>query len=151
MNDTVVIGLGSPLMCDEGVGIHLVNELERRGFAGVDFKDLGTSGMSVLHAIAGRRKAIVIDCALMGEAPGTIRRFGPEEVRSKKQLPRLSLHEGDLLAFLDLAARLGNAPDEIVIYGIEPSEISPSMEISEVLTARMDDYCRTISAELLGP
>jgi len=148
-NDTVVIGLGSLLMTDEGIGIHIIQHLERRDLPGVDLEDLGTSGMAVVHAIAGRRKAVIIDCALLDAPPGTIRRFGPDDVRTRKNLPRLSLHEGDLLDVLDLARRVGNCPDEIVLFGIQPAVIAPGMELSPTLTARLDEYCDMIVAEVL--
>ncbi len=150
MNDVVVIGLGSPLMSDEGVGVHLIKKMSTPGphGSGVDFVDLGTAGARILHAIAGRRKAIFMDCALMGEKPGTIRRFTPDDVRSEKQLPRMSLHEGDLMQFIELSRRLGECPDEVVIFGIQPQDMSPGLELSPLLAARMDEYARAIAAEL---
>jgi len=150
MNDVVVIGLGSPLLSDEGVGVHLIKKMPTLGphRSGVDFIDLGTAGARILHAVAGRRKAIFIDCALMGEKPGTIRRFTPDDVRSEKQLPRMSLHEGDLMQFIELSRRLGECPEEVVIFGIQPQDMSPGLELSPLLAARMDEYVRTIAAEL---
>ncbi len=149
MNDMVVIGLGSPLMSDEGVGVHLIKKMSTLGLhgSGVDFIDLGTAGARILHAVAGRRKAIFIDCALMGEKPGTIRRFTPDDVRSEKRLPRMSLHEGDLMQFIELSRKLGECPDEVVIFGIQPQDISPGLELSPVLAAQMDEYARVIAAE----
>ncbi|MFA4835979.1 MAG: hydrogenase maturation protease, partial [Dehalococcoidia bacterium] len=79
----IVGGLGNPLMTDEGIGIHVISELAARSGCSpdVDFVELGSSVMNVVHAIAGRQKAILIDCALMDEPAGTIRRFHPDEVR----------------------------------------------------------------------
>ncbi|MGQ9674357.1 MAG: hydrogenase maturation protease [Chloroflexota bacterium] len=150
INEVVVIGLGSPLMADEGIGVHLVRELEKRAdeFPGVDFVDAGTSAMEALYFMLGRRKAILIDCAIMGEEPGTIRRFTPAEVRSRKDLPRLSLHEGDPLVIVELARKLGEAPPEIVIYGIEPARIAPGTELSTTLAARLARYQQSVSFEL---
>ena len=61
----VLVGLGNPLMSDEGVGARLVAEIENRCLAppGVEVLDLGTSGIGVLHAIAGRNKVLFVDCA----------------------------------------------------------------------------------------
>ena len=150
MNAVIVIGLGNPLMSDEGVGIRVVQALSSRAamFPGVDFADLGTAGMRVLHAIAGRRQAIFVDCAFMGQPPGSVRRFTPDAVRSLKFLPGLSLHEGDLLETLDLSRRLGEAPEEIVIFGIEPLSITPGMELSAPVAARLDDCVAQVAREL---
>lgn len=147
---TVVLGLGNPLMADEGIGVCLVERLaESAGdYLDVDFVDAGTGGVSVLYKIEGRRKAIFIDCAYMGEKPGAIRRFTPDEVRSAKVLAHQSLHEADLLRIIDLARELGQAPNEIVIFGIQPERIEFSMGLSPALASRIPEYLAVIRQEL---
>ena len=86
-------------MSDEGVGVRVVERL--LDFAGefpsVDFVDAGTGGMSILHLIQDKDKAIFIDCAKMGEEPGVIRKFTPQEIKSTKVLAHQSLHEIDII------------------------------------------------------
>ena len=84
----------------------------------------------------------------MGEAPGTIRRFTPEQVLSKKVRTRYSLHEGDLLDTLKLSQSLGKCPGDIAIFGIEPKEISPGEGLSEELQSNSRHYVETILKEL---
>ena len=138
------------LLSDEGVGVHVIRALEEQAerFPDVDLLDLGGGVMSVLHAISGRRKAILVDCALMGEPPGMLRRFAPEEVRTAKRLRGLSRHEGDLLHVLDLARRLGEAPGEVVIFGIQPANVFPGQELSPTLQGRLQEYVDRVVAEL---
>ena len=148
--DVVVIGLGNPLMTDEGIGVRLIDCLAELGgeAVGIDFIDAGTGGFSVIHQIEGRRKAVFIDCAYMGAEPGSIKRFSPEDVKSEKVLAHQSLHEADLLKILDMAKELGQSPDEIVIFGIEPAAVKPGFDLSEKLESRLDDYVSVICAEL---
>ena len=148
MNDVLIAGLGNPLMGDEGIGVRLAQELARSGMPGVDVEDLGAGGMKVLHAIAGRRKVVFIDCALMGEPPGTMRRFTLGEVRSKKSLSGMSLHGGDLLEVLELSRRLGECPEEVVVFGIEPESTAPAHELSATVAERLNEYQRAVAAEL---
>ncbi len=147
---TVLIGMGNPLMRDEGIGPRVLEALNERNLVppGVEVADLGTAGFQVLHVIAGRRKAVFIDCARMSETPGTMRRFTPDEVKSQKVLTRLSLHEGDLLHTLELSRQLGERPEEVVIFGVEPDEIAPGQELSAALAARLDEYVEAVTAEL---
>jgi len=149
MCDTIVIGLGNPLMGDDGIGIRLVNDLAVE-FAGdaVEFADAGTSGMCVLHLIAGRKKAFLIDCALMNADPGTIRRFTPDDITARNILAHLSNHEGSLLEILDLSRRLGELPEEVVIFGIEPVRVSPGEYLSPTLAEQLDYYRQFIGKEL---
>ncbi len=145
-----VFGLGNPLMSDEGVGIEVLHALEARDDlpSDVELIDLGTGGLSLLHETAGRRKLIFVDCALMGATPGEIRRFRPAEVRSQKVGTRYSLHEGDLLANLELAAAVGDCPNDVVIFGIEPASMDQNMALTPVLASRLDDYVSRLVAEI---
>ena len=149
---TVVLGLGNPLMADEGVGVYLIERLAEQAarYGDVDFIDAGTGGMSVLHLIDGRDKAIFIDCAFMDEAPGTLRRFTPDEVRSAKVLAHQSLHEADLLHILTLAEQFGQCPEEVVLFGIQPEVVESRQEISKALLDNTEAYLRAILSELDG-
>jgi len=146
----VVLGLGNPLMGDEGIGVHLIERLAASGeqYPSVDFIDAGTGGLSVLHLLDGRRKAIIIDCAFMDEPPGAIRRFTPEDVRSRKVLAHQSLHEADLIRIIEMARQLGQAPEQIVIFGIQPEQVRAGSELSRTLVEKTDEYVSLILREL---
>jgi hydrogenase maturation protease len=114
----------------------------------VDFVDAGTGGISILHLIRGKDKAIFIDCARMGEELGGIRKFTPQELKSTKSLAHQSLHEADLIKIIDMAGRLSQCPAEIIIFGIEPQVVKPGCELSKILTDRLDEYVTMICKEL---
>ncbi|MGZ5480287.1 MAG: hydrogenase maturation protease, partial [Candidatus Aminicenantales bacterium] len=70
---TVVLGLGNILLGDEGVGVRVVEELERTGgVPGVDLVDGGTAGFSLLSFFDGARLVVVVDAADDGAPPGTV-------------------------------------------------------------------------------
>jgi hydrogenase maturation protease len=84
----------------------------------------------------------------MGQPPGLIRRFTPEQVISKKIRMRYSMHEGDLLNTIELSRRFGECPDNIVIFGIEPMEISDGQGLTSELEDNIQQYIQTILKEL---
>jgi len=145
----LLIGLGNPLMSDEGIGVGLIAELAKRKMlpSDVELLDMGTAGIGVLHHLAGHAKVVFVDCAFMGEKPGTLRRFTPEEVVTHKVQTRLSLHEGDLLNTLRLAKELGDCPEEIIIFGIEPQSVEPGLELTDTLANQMEHYLQQLVAE----
>jgi hydrogenase maturation protease len=145
----VVLGLGNPLMSDEGVGVRVIEQFQKQSdkYPEVEFVDAGTVGLSILHIIQGRQKAVFIDCAYMGQEPGTIRRFKPDDVRSVKQLAHQSLHEMDLLKLIDMAHRLGQIPQEIIIFGIEPGSTEPGLKLSDTVAAKIPDYVAAVAEE----
>jgi hydrogenase maturation protease len=149
MTDTVVLGLGNPLLSDEGIGVFLLEQLKKHYECDkIELHDMGTAGISVLHVIAHKQKAVIIDCAFMKEKPGTIKRFTKEQVRSLKLLHGLSLHEGDLLSTIMLSESLGECPESLVLFGIEPASVAVGGELSQALLKRVDEYLSLIAAEL---
>ncbi len=146
-----VLGLGNPLMADEGIGCRIIENFLTQAdrYPHIDFIDAGTGGMTILHLIAGRQKVILIDCAHMGTKPGTIKRFTPDDVQSVKKLAHQSPHEADILKILAMAKQLGQYPDKVIIFGIEPEKIEPKQKLSEPLAKKLDDYIAAISSELL--
>ena len=150
MNSTVVIGLGNRLLSDEGIGLVLLEALAREAaeFPSVDFLELGTGGLTVLHALAGRKTAVILDCARMGAAPGVMRRFTPDMVRASDAPSYFSLHEGALLDLINLLRRVGDCPERIIIFGIQPETLAPGETVSPILQARLPEYLALITKEL---
>ncbi len=148
--EIVVLGLGNEVMSDEGIGVKILRRFEEHSeaYPEVDFLDAGTGGVSVVHMIAERKKAVLIDCAKMGSAAGTIKRFTPADVKSVKELSDFSLHETDLLKVISLSETLGTCPGEIVIFGIEPEKIEPGGKISKSLSDNIEGYIALISKYL---
>lgn len=150
MNATVIIGLGNLYMSDEGIGVRVAMALaeDPRVPEGVDVTDLGTGGFAVLHELEGRARAIFVDCAFIDEAPGTWRRFTPDEVASRKVATRLSLHEGDLLRTLELARKLDQCPEEVVLIGIQPGVTDAGADLSPPLADRLAEYAEAVLEEV---
>ena len=150
--DTVVLGLGNPLMADEGVGCRVIQELLKRAeeYPNAEFLDAGTAGFSLLHHLANRRKAIIIDCAFMDTEPGTVRKFTPDDVQTVKKLAHFSLHEADVLKIIGMAKQLQQCPEHIVIFGIEPQTVSQNPELSDVLSKKIDHYSDLVLDEIAG-
>ena len=146
----MVIGLGNALLGDEGVGVHVVARLRARAaeFPAAELVEAGAAGHAVLHLVAGRRKAVLVDCAFMDLPPGTIRRFTPADVRSAKALSGCSLHQGDLLQTLELSRQLGECPETVVIFGIQPQRVEPAENLAPTLASRLDEYVAAVAAEL---
>jgi hydrogenase maturation protease len=100
---TVVLGLGNPLMADEGIGVHLVERLLESAdqYPAVDFIDAGTGGLSILYQIEDRRKAIDRLC-LPGRAAGHDPTLHADQSAKRKVLAHQSLHEADLMHIIAL-------------------------------------------------
>jgi hydrogenase maturation protease len=74
---TVVLGIGNLIMQDEGVGVRVVEALERDHTMpdGVTLIDGGTSAMEMLDELSDLDHLIVVDAINAGKPPGTLLRI----------------------------------------------------------------------------
>lgn len=124
-----VIGLGNYLLGDEGAGLHAIELLQKKRFRSkVDLIDAGTPGMNLLHQFEEREKIIFIDSGNCSLKPGEFIRFRPEEVKNLKKPKNFSLHEFDLISFLESSVTLEKRKKtDIVIYCIQAEEVKMTM------------------------
>jgi hydrogenase maturation protease len=142
---TVVIGLGNPLMGDDGLGLAALERL-RDGWeipAGVELVDGGTWGMNLLPVIEDAGRVLLIDAIEIGAAPGT------EVVIPRDRLPRylatkISPHQVDLRDVLALAELRGTLPEHTTAVGLQPARVELAYELSDVLRDRLDQLVATV-------
>jgi hydrogenase maturation protease len=125
----IVVGVGNLLMGDEGVGIHAVQELEKKELQdGVEIVDLGTAAFDLLPYIERADKLIIVDAIQGGEPAGSIYKLREKDLKQDTS-KFTSLHQLNFLYTLEIAKKMGRLP-EIVIFGIEPDRIEPTLELS---------------------
>jgi len=146
---TVVIGLGNPLRGDDGVGVHLVQALRERTLpAAVEILDGGTQGLGLVTLLEGRRRAILVDAADVGRAPGQFVRFRLDEARLPGSDERLSVHAAGLSDALRLAEALGVLPEEVIVFGVQPAAIEWDRGLSPEVEGAMPRLLEAVLAEI---
>lgn len=145
----LVLGVGNLLLQDEGVGVRVVQELEKRYRvpAEVELLDGGTSGMELLDVMAGREHLIVVDAVRTGAAVGTVVELAGAEVPAFFRL-RVSPHEiglSDVLAALQIT---GEIPDRISLIGVVPASTELSLELSPTVQAKFEPMLAAVVAKL---
>lgn len=142
-----IIGIGNPMMADDGIGPRLISELEGSG-PGVDLIDMGTGGMQLVHVLAGYDSVIIIDSADMGLSPGESRIFSPGEVVSLKETRAYSLHDWDLMRSIEISGELGEAPERILILAVQPGSLDMSEGLSPEVERGIPVYIEGIRASM---
>ncbi len=144
----VIIGVGNLLLMDEGIGIHVINELEKNKLPeSVDVYDGGTGGFKLIDIMHEAKRVIFIDAVETGKAPGTITTFKSEDVRSMYPKKKYSLHDTDLLEVIKMVELLEHPP-EIEIMGVQPKTINYGTTLSRELTDSIPDIINTIYNEI---
>lgn len=133
-----IVGVGNVLLSDEGVGIHVVRALRETSLPShVKLLEIGTRGLEILDAVEGFRKVVIIDAVRSGASPGAIGRWHLGELVDASAPRMVSLHEFDLLTTLKIGRATGKLPDDVVIIGIEPKGLLPSLELSPEVKAKL--------------
>jgi len=121
---TIVLGVGNPILQDDGVGIHVANQLKQHvSHPDVTIDEALTGGMNLLDLITGYDKAILIDAVNVRNAEdGEVKRLLLSDFSS---VHSDSPHDVSLLEAIKLAKSLGEkrVPKEVVIIGIVLKEI----------------------------
>jgi hydrogenase maturation protease len=146
---TVVIGLGNPLMGDDGLGLVVLERLhnEYTGAPDVELVDGGTWGMNLLPVIEDAGRVILIDAIDVGATPGTPVRL--ERARLPRYLAtKISPHQVDLRDVLGLAELRGTLPNDTIALGLQPQRVAFGEGLSDVIRCRVDDLVTLVVQEL---
>ncbi|HEU5305581.1 MAG TPA: HyaD/HybD family hydrogenase maturation endopeptidase [Gemmatimonadales bacterium] len=136
--EALVIGLGNPIMADDGLGIAALERL-REGWMlaeSVRLVDGGTWGMNLLPLVEAASELLLLDAIDRGEPAGQL------TVLERDQIPRflglkLSPHQVDLREVLALAELRGGLPEKLVAMGLQPARVEMFAGLSPGVEAGM--------------
>ena len=124
-NKTLVLGVGNPILGDDGVGIHAVREL-RKEIDCADFEEASVSGLELVEMFRGYEKVIIVDAVKTKDGtPGKIYELKQEDIPT---LHGASPHDVDFATALEYGKKFIGKMPEIKIYGIEAGNITDFKE-----------------------
>ena len=128
----LVLGVGNPILSDDGVGIHVARELKKRSIPGVDVEELAASGLELLDVVRGYDKVVIIDAIQTTKGkPGEL--YILEEKDFEKSIHGSSPHGINIATALALGRKLvpNEMPKEVVFFAVEAEDL---VNVSERLT-----------------
>jgi hydrogenase maturation protease len=144
----LVLGIGNILLRDEGVGVRVIERMQKIPLPDdVELIDGGTAGADLLDVLAERKKVIVIDAVQADCEPGTVLRFTADDLTQPDGVG-MSLHELGLGQALTMTKQLGCEPKEVVVFGIKPRDISCGLELSEEIATSVPKVVELVLAEI---
>ena len=146
-----IIGIGNILRKDDGVGIVLLERLQKQKKElpkNIEFIDGGTGGMNLLHLLAQFDIVLLIDAVDFKARPGEARVFSLKEIQSQKKPVMMSTHDSDFLNLLRLSQELKELPETLVIFGVQPRDVSYGMGLSKEIETVLDGLFLKLQKEL---
>jgi len=140
---TLILGLGNPILSDDGVGLIIARALERK-IAGADVVTTSLAGMHLLDIMAGYDRMFLIDAlTTKGSDLGGLRKL----TEGDGCLHLFSSHGINFFDLVQLGKEMGlKMPHISGIYGIE---IGDEVSFGEDLTPPLKEKIQSIIQEIL--
>lgn len=144
--EVLVIGLGNPILGDDGVGWRIVQKVEEAlkevgifGFGhSVKFEYLSLGGLSLMEHMAGHTDVIVVDSVLTGgHLNGTIYCLPLGHLPNLSAGHTTAIHDTSLATALEVGRRMGMVlPSEVWVVAVEAENVYDFSEfLSEPVAA----------------
>ncbi len=144
----LVVGLGNPILGDDGVGWKVAEQLRDQVDMGqVDIEFLAVGGLRLMEFMIGYEQAIIIDALTSWTQPAGQVTMCPLELMPDLSAGHTSsAHDTSLQTALSMGRNMGfNLPAEVMVVGIEAQQVYDfSEELSEPVTAAVPDAVQRV-------
>jgi hydrogenase maturation protease len=159
MKKVLIVGLGNPILGDDGVGWHVAEKVKKHleesysqafhttSELQIDVECLAVGGLSLMEQLNGYDRAVIVDAMMTGLQPvSSISVFDLEDLPDQAAGHLSSAHDTTLQKALQVGGAMGvDLPEEITIVGIETNSVFDfSEELTPVLTAVVPQAVQTV-------
>ena len=139
---TLVVGLGNPILGDDGAGWRVAEAVRTqlpspsgRGVGGegeIEVDCFALGGLSLMERLVGYDRAIIVDAVATGQPPGTVSRFRLDELPDFSTAHTSAAHDTSLQNALRVGRTMGaHLPGEVIVVGVEAQSV---YDFSETLS-----------------
>lgn len=135
----LVIGLGNPILGDDGVGWNVAQEVKKQLSPDlpVDVDCLSLGGISLMEHLIGYTHAILIDAFALEEPVGSILILKLSDLPNYSAFHTTSTHDTSLKTAIEMGKSMGaQLPDDVSVVGIA--------------TKRVCDFSKSLSPPVAG-
>lgn len=143
---TLVLGIGSPIMSDDAIGLRTLQELEKMNLENVDLQEACTSGLDLIEVMIGYDKVIIIDAIInYSNEPGKVMILDADAFSDS--VHGVNAHEANIPSTIALGKKLApdTFPHDIRFIAIEAKDVfTVSDEMSPELEAALPVAVETV-------
>lgn len=150
---TILIGLGNPILGDDGVGWKVAEEVKRQlpPEMPVDIQCLSLGGLGLMEHLIGYQRAILVDAFGSDDQPGTIMVLKLSDLPNYSAFHTTSTHDTSLQNAIELGRSMGaQLPDDVDIVGIVTNRIHDFGETLSPSVAEAVPFAARLILDLLG-
>ena len=123
---TLVVGLGNPILGDDGVGWKVAEQVKEKLSADscVDVECLSLGGISLMEHLIGYSRAILVDSFALDEPIGSILILKLDDLPNYSAYHTTSPHDTSLQNAIAMGKALGaKLPDDVMVVGVATKRI----------------------------
>jgi hydrogenase maturation protease len=146
---TLVLGMGNPILSDDGVGLYVAERVRETALPdGVEVTQSEVAGLRLLELVRGHDKVVIVDAIRSGREPGDVVRYEAKDFKGGHRYG--SAHSIGLKTVLELGERLGyDMPAEVVVFAIEAEDVETfGEEFCEPVVAAAEYVVELVRSEV---
>jgi hydrogenase maturation protease len=153
---TLILGLGNPILTDDGVGVLVAEQVRSRlpEDTSVDITEVSVGGLTLMEAMIGYDRVILIDAFQpQDRKPGLVHKMTLDDLKSISPTQHsASPHDANLVTALETGQRMGlPLPKDITIYAIEVENVSEfSDQPTPSVAAVIPEVTEAVLAEVIN-
>lgn len=129
MKKTLVIGLGNPILTDDGIGLHVAEAIEKALPENnmVEVLQASVGGLTLMEMMVGYDRVYLVDAYLTEcPQPGKVHRMTLDNLKDFSPTQNISSpHDATLVTAIEMGRRMGlPLPEEVIVYAIEVENVS---------------------------
>ena len=148
--NTLVIGLGNPILGDDGVGWKVIEYLTRNFNQrnSIEFDCLSVGGLSLMERMLGYDRVVIIDAIETGQNPdGTVKAFPLAALENPRLGHSASTHDTSLITALQTAQTMDmKVPSRVYVVSIEAHNV---YDFSEKLSTAVEQSVPVAAQKVL--
>lgn len=151
---TLVIGLGNPILGDDGIGWRVAAAVQRElsltngRYQNVEVDCFALGGLSLMERLIGYELAIIIDAFQTSDGrPGQVYNMSLRDLPDLSTGHTTAAHDTSLQNALRLGREMGaELPNEVDVVGVEAEQVYEfSEELTPAVAAAIPEAVRTVT------
>lgn len=144
---TLVIGIGNPILTDDGVGVHVARRLQKELNNYKDIQERFTTGLEILEMVKDYDRVIIVDA--IKTKNGTIGSIYRLKLDDLPTIHGTSPHDVSLFQAFEVGKKIIGRMPEVIIYAIEVGDIQTfGEECTEKVKESIPKVVKLIKNEL---
>jgi hydrogenase maturation protease len=148
---TLIVGLGNPILGDDGVGWRVADEIARAtaGLPEIEVDCASLGGLSLMERLTGYERVVLVDSIYTGTKPvGTVSRFALSDVPDLTAGHSGSAHDTSLRTALQVGRSMDvplPADEAVTVVAVEAENVYDfSQDLSPAVEAAVAEAVRTV-------